>query len=125
MELWHALLIAFLVLLVIHLGAFLFLAKIDPSSLYEAPKPPKDDEPITAYNSNPGPCPSCGEVAWLRTRFRMVPGGAFRIWNWPNRGIASVAVFTCMNCESFGRYGMHHEAVNVGWVLLDRWAGGW
>jgi hypothetical protein len=74
--------------------------------------------------SNPGPCPSCGAVNWSRGRIRVIPSIGIRDAGFPIVGQASVATFTCDSCGSFSRYGRAHFK-DTGWVMLDRWMGGW
>lgn len=121
MELWHWIGI----LLGFWLAAGWLQHKLGLDKPRSAPKPPPEGTMITPLTSHPGPCPSCGEVNWARGRLRMIDRSGFRTFEWPTGGVASVGKFVCMNCGSWGKYGMHHDVPEKGWMLLDRYTGGW
>jgi len=86
----------------------------------------QDTNLANILNSHPGPCPQCGAEDWSRGILRLVPSGAFRLMGlWPTDGTVSVADFHCGNCKSHARYGMCHQAADRGWIMLDRYSGGW
>lgn len=74
--------------------------------------------------SHPGDCPQCGEMNWTRTPLRTVPAVSIRRAPWLH-GNAATATFKCIACGGFGRYARSYEEPQQGWILLDRWAGGW
>lgn len=74
----------------------------------------------------PAPCPVCGGTQWLEVgRLRMIPAIGIRSFQFPEKGIAKIQHFKCIKCGSMGRYGLALENLKRGWILLDRWMGGW
>jgi hypothetical protein len=75
--------------------------------------------------SNPGPCPDCGEINWLRSEVSVIPANNLRSFQFPMEGNAAVARFNCMSCGAGGRYGRSYTRRQDGWILLGRFYGGW
>lgn len=75
--------------------------------------------------SHPGECAFCGEMNWSRTDFQILPADGMRSFQFPMEGEVAVARFTCLNCGSFARYGRSLYKPEQGWVMLDRYVGGW
>jgi hypothetical protein len=75
--------------------------------------------------SNPGDCPNCGAINWSRGMLRYLPASGIRSFKFPMEGNAAVAYFSCNNCGARGRYGRSVVRRQDGWILLDRYMGGW
>lgn len=74
--------------------------------------------------SHPGDCPHCGAMDWTRSELRVVPAISIRRAPWLS-GNAATATFRCRACGGFGRYARSYVQPEQGWIMLDRWAGGW
>jgi hypothetical protein len=75
-------------------------------------------------NSHPGVCPACGAMDWNRSELRIVPAVSIRRAPWLT-GNAATTTFRCRACGGFGRYARSYVQPEQGWIMLDRWAGGW
>lgn len=74
--------------------------------------------------SHPGDCPQCGGMSWARSALRTIPAISVRRASWIT-GNAASTTFKCVECGGFGRYARSYDQPEQGWILLDRWAGGW
>ena len=77
----------------------------------------KPDPPLVAPKA-PASCPSCDGTVFIESDRRIVPAGDIRSFQFPIDGIATVSRFTCLKCGSTGRWGLAHEALQNGWILL-------
>lgn len=115
------------VLLMFVAPPFLFLAAfamwMDMRNQEKTERLRSESPPIS--NSHPGPCPACGAQQWHRSRLRVMPAMGIRSFQFPMEGNVAVAAFTCTACGAFGRYGRSYAQPERGWILLDRYMGGW
>lgn len=118
MELWEL----FVVLLFLYLAGSWVLTKLPDVPEKEEPV---EEEPVTPFNSHPGPCLACGYETMLRGTNRLVSGGFRSVFEWPSVGNVVVTWWTCPNCLTRAKYGMHTEKPEAGWVALNRFLGGW
>ncbi len=77
------------------------------------------------YTTSPAACPSCGGTSFRGGVISAIPARGIRSFQFPMSGIASVCNFTCLTCGTKGRYAIAHTEAERGWILLDRYMGGW
>jgi hypothetical protein len=125
LELFFALLILYIVLRMLAALLGIPIGDDDYKKKQQAKKGKKAKPKITPFNSHPGPCQACGHNPMNRGSSRTVGGLGFRMFEWPSGGAVVVTWWHCPSCGSKAKYGMHTGAPQKGWMLLDRYIGGW
>lgn len=71
-------------------------------------------------------CSACGSVRMVSSGAgTAIPAQGVRSFQFPLEGMVLVRRYTCIDCSISARYGLAQAWPENGWIMLDRYMGGW